>query len=95
MNISRSKLTRTERVHESHQPWDESVTSPLEDVKEGSKERGTQDKCHSPSLQEVNNKETWRRLVESMFFFEDKGAVNRQRKGRNGRYEVEYENKGN
>ena len=67
-----------EHVHERHQPRNESVTSPLENVEERGQERGAENKGKSPSFEEVNDEKGGCGLVEPVFFFQYKGAVNRQ-----------------
>lgn len=65
-------------LHETHEPGDETVSSPLKDVEECSKERSAQDERDRPSFEEIGNEQAWGGLVESVLFFQDKGGVDRE-----------------
>lgn len=61
---------------ENHEPGNETVTSPLEDVQKGGDEWSTKHKSKGPSFQQICDKQGGSGFVESVFLFQDECLVN-------------------
>jgi hypothetical protein len=82
-------------LHECHEPGNESVAGPFEDVEEGSKERSTKDECQSPTLDQIGDEELEGGFIEAVFLFEDEGLVDGEGQCRERRQEEESEDEAN
>ena len=70
------KGSQTGDIHESHQPGDKAVSSPLEDVEESSKERCPEGEGNSPSFEKICDEDPGSCLVETVLLFQNEGAIN-------------------
>lgn len=74
-SVQVAKKRENKNVHEAHQPRYETVTCPLEDVQENSKERCPKNKGQPPTLQEVGDEESRGRFIESVFLLQNERSV--------------------
>lgn len=66
-----------EDLQEGHQIRHERVTRPVDNLEESGQKGHSDDSADEPSFKGINDKELERGLVESVTFFNDKGAVHR------------------
>jgi hypothetical protein len=67
-------------LHEEHEEWNKSLSSPLDDFQESSQDRHSNNGSKSISFNLIHNPKLDSLLIESIFLLEDKVVVIRPRK---------------
>ena len=69
--------TREVNSQERHQPRNEALSGPIHNFQKRSHKRSANGESNSPALYRIRDKQSRRHLVESMFLFQDKCAIDR------------------